>query len=127
MIRLGTLGGAPGGVFSNRLNTRIDQRLRSWSATSSCWLSSATKLYVGYVSRIVRTGGLPISAISPDFCEAAYADELPILRLRAIALALRGARRRLSGGTAALATSSGVHSSFSGSRWTETNRGETVV
>jgi len=51
------------------------------------------------------------------------------MRLRAIALALRGPRRRLSGETeaAALATSSDAHSSFSGNRWTDTNRGETVV
>src|SRR2546425_924938 len=129
MIRLGMLGGAPGGVFSNRLNTRIDQRLLSCSTTSSCRLSTATKLYVGYVSRIVRTGGLLMSAISPELCEPAYADALPIMRLSAIALALRDARRRLSGGTAAaaLATSSDAHSSFSGNCWTDTNRGDTVV
>src|SRR6266446_5180187 len=103
MIRLGMLGGAPGGVFSNRLNTRIDQRLLSCSTTSSCWLSTATKLYVGYVSRIVRTGGRVISAISPAVCDAAYADELP------------NARRRLSGGRAPAipAASSDAHISFS--------------
>jgi len=76
----------------------------------------------------VRTGGLLMSATSPEFCEAAYADVLPTVRLRAIALALRGARRRLSGGNAAtLAKSSNAHSSFSGERWTDTNRGETVM
>jgi hypothetical protein len=76
----------------------------------------------------VRTGGLLMSAISPEFCEAAYADELPTMRLRAIALALRGARRRFPGGNvAALAKSSNAHSSFSGKRWTITNRGETVM
>jgi len=86
-------------------------------------------VYVGYVSRIVRTGGLLMSAIAPELCEAAYADELPTVRLRAIALALRGARRRFAGGNGApaLANSSNAHSSFSGKRWTDTNRGETVM
>src|SRR2546427_7063729 len=57
-----------------------------------------------------------MSAIAPELCDAAYADELP------------SARRRLSGGRrSAPAALSDAHSSFSANRWTDTNRGDTVV